>query len=298
MTFRTITCLGVLLLSTFSSLALNAQPQSPRPLPLWPAGPPLAQGTADADIPTLTAYLPTINPTGTAVVIAPGGGYRTLALDHEGADVAHWMNDHGVAAFVLKYRLGPRYSYPAQLDDAQHAIRSVRAQAASLGLNLHRIGIMGFSAGGHLAALAGTLYDGGLQTGDAIDRTSSRPDFLILAYPVITMLGPYVHAGSRAALLGNTPTPALLDTLSPEKHVNKQTPPTFLFATSDDRVVPVQNSVLFYQALLAAGVPAEMHLFAHGAHGAGLAGDQPLLAAWPALLAGWMRSRDYMADKP
>ena len=291
---------GAILLTLSISLpGLHAQQLAPRPL--WPGAAPLATGAAEPDVPTLTAFLPTENPTGTAVVIAPGGGYRMLSLQHEGDDVAHWMNAHGIAAFVLKYRLGPRYHHPAELLDAQRALRTVRAQAAAFGLHADRIGIMGFSAGGHLAAVAGTLPSGALTTGDAVDHTSARPDFLILAYPVITMAQPYVHKGSRDALLGDAPTPALLDLLSAEKQVGKHTPPTFLFATSDDTVVPVQNSVLFYTALLAAGVPAEMHLYAHGAHGAGLAADlaanQPQLATWPNLLAHWMQSRGYMAQE-
>ena len=259
---------------------------------LWPKGAPGAQGDEEIDKPTLTAFLPPFNPTGTAVVIAPGGGYQQLAISKEGADVARWLNAHGVAAFVVKYRLGPKYHNPIELGDAQRAIRTVRAKAGEYGVRTDRIGICGFSAGGHLAATAGTKFEGGKAGAtDLIERVSSRPDFLILGYPVITMEAPLAHAGSVRNLLGDSPDPALVRELSAETQVTAQTPPTFLFATTDDTVVPVMNSVLFYSALVKAGVPVEMHLFQHGAHGAGLAAANPELSVWPELLIKWMRER-------
>ncbi len=274
---------------------LKAQGGAPVAAPLWSNGVPMAQGTGEADSPTLTAYLPPANPTHTAVVIAPGGGYSHLSMQKEGEDIALWLNARGVAGFVLKYRLGPKYHNPVELGDAQRAIRTVRAQAAKLGFSSDHIGMWGFSAGGHLAASAGTLYNAGPPaTADAIDKESARPDFLILAYPVITMDEKYAHLGSRKSLLGENPDAALVDALSPEKHVNAKTPPTFLFATTDDGTVPVMNSILFYSALVAAKVPVEMHLYAHGPHGVGLAPGFLDLKGWPELLATWLRSRGLM----
>jgi acetyl esterase/lipase len=266
------------------------------PMPLWTGGAPGAVGSAEEDTPTLTAYLPAANPTKTAVVIAPGGGYVHLAAVKEGSDVAAWLNARGVAAFVLKYRLGPRYHNPIELGDAKRAIRTVRADAAKYGIAPDHIGMWGFSAGGHLTASTGTLFDAGNSAAaDRIEQQSSRPDFLILAYPVITMLDPYVHQGSRLYLLGDAPTEAQQRAMSAELQVTAQTPPTFLFSTTDDKTVPVMNSVMFYSALVRAGVPAEMHLFEHGAHGSGLAAANPQLSGWTDLLIKWMRERGYAA---
>ena len=269
---------------------------APAPMLLWPNGAPGAVGSADDDQPTITAYIPASNPTKTAVIVAPGGGYQHLSMVKEGSDVAAWLNARGVAAFVLKYRLGPKYHSPIELGDAQRAIRTVRADAAKYGIAADQIGMWGFSAGGHLTASAGTMYDqGNASAADPIERQSSRPDFLILAYPVITMLDPYVHKGSRLYLLGDAPTLAQEQAMSPELHVTAQTPPTFIFSTTDDKTVPVMNSVLFYSALVRAAVPAEMHLFQHGAHGSGLALANPQLAPWTELLIKWMREREYAA---
>lgn len=264
---------------------------------LWPDGAPGAQGSADVDQPTLTVYLPSgVNATKTGVVVAPGGGYQHLAIEKEGTAVAQWLNAQGVAAFVLKYRLGPTYHNPIELGDAQRAIRMVRAHAAEYGVAEDHIGMCGFSAGGHLTATAGTHFDAGNPSAtDPIDRQGSRPDFLILGYPVITLEAPYAHTGSRKYLLGDDPDPALVQSLSAELQVTKETPPTFLFSTTDDKTVPVMNSVMFYSALVKAGVPAEMHLFQHGAHGAGLAAANPELSVWPDLLIKWMRERGYAA---
>jgi acetyl esterase/lipase len=264
---------------------------------LWPEGAPGALGDADDDKPTLAVYLPAgVNATKTGVVVAPGGGYQHLAMQKEGEDIALWLNARGVAAFVLKYRLGPKYHHPIELGDAQRAIRMVRANAAEYGVALDHVGMWGFSAGGHLTATAGTKYDAGNSAADdVISRQSSKPDFLILAYPVITLMDPQAHMGSRKYLLGDVPDPALVQSLSAETQVTKETPPTFLFATTDDKTVPVANSILFYSALVKAGVPVEMHLFQHGAHGAGLAAANPQLSVWPSLVEKWMRERGYAA---
>ena len=271
-------------------LNLFAEPQT---IPLWENGAPGALGSADTDKPMLTIYL-ALQPsdTHTAVIIFPGGGYGMLASNHEGRQVANWFNSLGVTAFVLNYRLGPHYHHPIELGDAQRAIRMVRSRAAEFEVSPDRIGILGFSAGGHLASTAGTHFDGGnASAADPIDRVSSRPDFMILAYPVISFVAPYSHRGSANNLLGENADPKLLAELSNELHVTAQTSPTFLFSTDADTVVPSENSVAFYLALRKAGVPAEMHIFEKGPHGVGLDLGDPALGEWPTLLANWMRSR-------
>jgi acetyl esterase/lipase len=280
-----------------STVSAVSQGGAGKTLPLWRAGAPGALGDEEIDRPTLTVFLPVVaNVTKTGVVVAPGGSYQHLSMDKEGFAVARWLNEHGVAAFVLQYRLGPKYHHPVELEDTQRAIRMVRAQAADYGIATDHIGMWGFSAGGHLTATAGTHFDGGkADASDAIEQQGSRPDFLVLAYPVITFKEPDLHRGSLKYLLGDTPDPALVDSLSEETQVTKDTPPTFLFTTTDDKTVPVMNSVMFYSALVKAGVPAEMHIFQSGAHGAGLAPANPQLSDWPDLLAKWMRERGYMA---
>jgi acetyl esterase/lipase len=260
---------------------------------LWPQGAPGALGPEDRDRPSLTISLaPADRANGTAVVVCPGGGYGGLALDHEGKQIAEWLNAHGVAAFILKYRLGPRYRHPVPLQDAQRALRTVRARAREWGVNPHRIGIWGFSAGGHLASTAATHFDAGQpDAADPIERESCRPDFAILAYPVITLTRPYTHMGSRNNLLGADPDPKLIEALSNEKQVTAQTPPTFLFHTGADTAVPPENSVMFYEALRRAKVPAELHIYENGPHGVGLAARDPVLSSWPRRLADWLAGR-------
>ncbi|HEY4320412.1 MAG TPA: alpha/beta hydrolase [Gemmatimonadales bacterium] len=269
--------------------ALGAQSAAPRPTPiaLWATAASGALGDTPADIPTITVYRPE-HPNGAAIVICPGGGYSALA-DYEGHDPALWLNKLGITAVVLTYRLGPRYHYPAPFLDAARAVRYTRAHAAEWQLDTARIGIMGFSAGGHLAATLGTHFDSGNpQAADPIDRLSSRPAILVLAYPVISMTDSLMHAGSRLNLLGPNPTADLIHLLSNETQVTAQTPPTFLFATMDDPVVKVQNSVAFADALRRAGVQYELHLYPHGPHGVGLAQDRPELAGWTLLLEQWL----------
>jgi acetyl esterase/lipase len=266
-------------------------------MPLWPGGAPGAVGNEEADRPTLSVYLPAAEKaTATGVVVCPGGRYSGLAVDHEGRQIAAWLNSLGVAAFVLKYRLGPRYRHPAPLQDAQRALRLVRQRAGEFGVAPDRIGIWGFSAGGHLASTAGTHFDAGDPSApDPIDRMSCRPDFLILAYPVVSFTTPYAHAGSRRNLLGENPDPSLAESLSNEKQVTARTPPAFLFHTDEDKGVPAENSVLFYLALRKAGVPAELHVYQRGKHGVGLAQSDPVLSTWPDRLAGWLRVRGLLA---
>ncbi|HLM99085.1 MAG TPA: alpha/beta hydrolase [Bryobacteraceae bacterium] len=262
---------------------------------LWPGGAPGALGNDDADRPSLTIYLPPSNGVQSGVVVCPGGGYGMLAVDHEGKQIADWLNARGVAAFVLRYRLGPRYHHPIELGDAQRALRFVRSHAPEYGITTDKIGIWGFSAGGHLASSAGTHFDSGnASAADAIDRVSSRPDFMILAYPVISLTTQYVHRGSLRNLLGDNPDPQLAASLSNETQVTPQTPPAFLFHTTTDSGVPVENSVLFYLALRKAGVPAEMHIYEQGPHGVGLALFDPILSAWSRQLEPWMRLHGWM----
>jgi acetyl esterase/lipase len=271
---------------------LNAQ----APVPLWPSGAPGALGAGDEDTPSVTAYLPPADrAVGTGVVVFPGGGYAHLTVDKEGVQVAHWLNDLGVAAFVVHYRLGPRYHHPIMLEDARRAMRLVRARASEWSIDPHRIGVIGFSAGGHMASTAGTHFDrGNAASADVVERQSSRPDFMVLVYPVITMDMPFAHRGSRTNLLGENPSPQLVRTMSNETQVTPDTPPAFLVASTDDAVVPVENTLLFYRALHDAGVPVEMHVYEHGQHGFGLGQDDAALATWPALCAEWMRRHAWL----
>jgi acetyl esterase/lipase len=254
---------------------------------LWEGSAPGALGNDDSDIPTLTDYPPAKATSDAAIIVAPGGSYRNLASNHEGRQVANFLNAAGLHAFVLKYRLGPRYHHPVELGDAQRAISLVRARAKEFHVSPNRIGIMGFSAGGHLASSASTHYD-----------TASRPDFAILVYPVISLTASYTHQGSLHNLLGETPDPKLVQELSSELQVTPQTPPTFLFSTSADTTVPPENTVAYYLALHKAGVPAEMHVFQNGPHGVGLGLSDPALSAWPTLLLNWLRTRGLLTTEP
>jgi acetyl esterase/lipase len=262
-------------------------------LPLWSGPAPGALGTQDSDIPAITVFLPrTMTQNTPAMIVCPGGGYVSLAMNHEGRQVAGYLNSMGIAAFVLRSRLGPRYHHPIELGDVQRAIRTLRSHAAEWRLDASRIGIIGFSAGGHLAMSVSTLFDAGnANAADVVDRAGSRPDFVVLGYPVISMTEVWTHQGSRNNLLGTNPDPELAKSLSGELAVTKQTPPTFIFQTNADTTVPAENSVYYYLALRKAGVPAEMHIFEKGAHGVGLANDDPALSEWSKLLANWLRGR-------
>lgn len=297
---------ALIALLAFATLP-TAQAQQQQPLPalpisdgqvvrLWSGAAPGALGTDDSDIPALTVYLPrTMNARTPAMIVCPGGGYRNLASNHEGRQVAGYLNSLGIAAFVLRYRLGPRYHHPIELGDAQRAIRTLRSRAEEWRLDPARIGIAGFSAGGHLAMSASTLFDAGSPSaGDIIERSSSRPDIVVLGYPVISMTAPWTHAGSKTNLLGDGADPDLARRLSGENAVTKATPPTFIFQTNEDRVVPAENSLQYFLALRQAGVPAEMHVFEKGPHGVGLANDDASLAPWSTLLANWLRGRAFL----
>jgi acetyl esterase/lipase len=279
--------------------SLMAHATSLPPLPLWPNGAPGALGNADADTPTLTAFLPEPGKAcGTAIVICPGGGYGFLA-DYEGATHAQWLASHGIAGLVLKYRLGPKYHHPAMLNDAARALRLARAKAKEWNYDPARIGIMGSSAGGHLASTLLTHFDAGdPNNADPVERESSRPDFGILCYPVITM-GEKTHAGSKENLLGKNPSPELIELLSNEKHVTKDTPPCFIWATGEDQVVPVENSLDFAYALRKAGVPFDLHIYQKGGHGGPMGEPKSDLSAnylhpWAGDLLFWLRQNGWL----
>ncbi|MBN1479321.1 alpha/beta hydrolase [candidate division KSB1 bacterium] len=265
-------------------------PAEPFTQPLWPAGAPLGE-EATADDPELTVYVPE-HPNGAAVVIFPGGGYWGLAMDHEGHQVAQWLNSFGVAGIIVSYRRGPGASHPVPLLDAQHSIRTVRHYAEEWKINPSRIGVLGFSAGGHLASSTGVHFDAGeIDSDDPIKRQSCRPDFMVLVYPVITMTQDYMHKGSRNNLIGEFPDPELAKKMSSESQVTAETPPTFLILSDADTAVPAENSVTFYLALRRAGVPAEMHIFEKGRHGFGLGQLDAILHDWMDLCQQWMQQR-------
>jgi acetyl esterase/lipase len=267
------------------------------PLPLWTNAAPGALGTGGNDIPTLTPYLPDpAQATGAAMIICPGGGYSHLA-PHEGNDYALWLNQHGIAGFVLKYRLGLNgYHHPAMLQDAARAMRLVRANAADWKIDPRRTGIMGSSAGGHLASTLLTHFDSGNPSAeDPIERQSSRPDLGILCYAVITM-GQYAHVGSRNSLLGPNPSPELLQYLSSELQVTTNTPPCFLWTTYEDKTVPMENTMMFASALRKNGIPFALHIYQKGAHGLGLADKPPFLHphAWANDCLIWLKEQKFL----
>ena len=294
MPIKTLLGATIILLSlTLTTPTANSQSRlGSTPIVLWPSGAPGAVGNQPEDIPTLTPYTPREYLTHAAVIVCPGGGYTRLA-DHEGRPVAEWLNSLGITAFVLKYRHGPRYHHPAPLQDAARAVRMVRARAKEWNLDPNRIGILGFSAGGHVASTIGTHFDqGSANATDPIERVSSRPDRLILIYPVITMRE-FTHAGSKRQLLGENPSNELVALLSNDEQATKQTPPSFLVHTADDAGVPVENSLRFAEALRKNGVGFELHIYEHGPHGFGLGGNDPVLLSWPVRCADWLKRQGF-----
>ena len=290
---KTITALLCILCSLNTVTA-----QTNLSFPLWPDGAPGALGTNATDIPTLTMFLPAPDKaTGAAIVICPGGGYGHLA-DHEGSHYARWLNEQGIAGFVLKYRLGSKgYRHPAMMNDAARAIRIVRARAAELKLDTQRVGIMGSSAGGHLASTLLTHWDAGdTNSADAIERQSSRPDAVILCYPVVTLTDPFTHKGSRANLLGTNPPPDLVKELSAELQVNKSSPPCFIWSTEEDKTVPVENSLQLAAALRRAGVRFDLHIYERGPHGIGLGNksfDTEKFHPWTKACEFWLKEHKF-----
>ena len=271
----------------------------PAEIPLWAGQAPGALGTGAGDIPTLTPFLPDPHvATGAAMVVFPGGGYEMLAA-HEGKGYAHWLNAHGVAAFVLKYRLGSAgYRHPVMLEDAARAVRTVRGRAGEWHVDPQRIGIIGSSAGGHLAATLLTHFDQGRpDSPDPVERQGSRPALGVLCYAVISMEAPATHGGSKRHLLGPSPAPALAEALSAEKQVTADTPPCFLWSTREDPMVNVSNSLDFARALQRHGVPFELHVFQKGGHGIGLGGKDPQDAAglhpWTRECIRWLQEQHF-----
>jgi acetyl esterase/lipase len=264
-------------------------------IPLWSNGAPGKLRDRPQDIPTLTAYLPAPElRNGASMLILPGGGYENLA-DHEGAGYAEWFVKQGVACYVLEYRLASSgYRHPAMLQDVTRGLRMVRAFARRDGLDPTRIGIIGSSSGGHLAARLLTHFEAGNPAApDLVERESSRPDLGILCYPVITM-GEFTHAGSHQNLLGDNPPADLVVLLSNEKHVTAQTPPCFIWSTGEDKLVPVENSLMFADALRRAGVPFDLHIFEQGEHGLGMGRRGPPAPPWTDPLLFWLRQRQFI----
>jgi len=286
---KVLSCVAFLVLATYASAVPAGET-----FRLWSTDAPGALGQTDQDIPTLTPYTPeSPKANGTAIVICPGGGYGGLA-GHEGDGYATYLSDQGFSCFVLKYRLGSKgYRHPVMLQDAQRAIRTVRSQADKW--NIQHVGIMGSSAGGHLASTAVTHFDAGKSNAeDAVERASSRPDFGIFCYPVITMEDGVTHGGSKQNLLGKTPDAALVELLSNEKQVTKDTPPCFVWSTGEDKAVPVENSLRFVSALQKAGVPYDFHVYQKGAHGIGLSSGKNGIPAgdvhpWGKDLLFWLK---------
>jgi acetyl esterase/lipase len=279
-----------------SSFAAETQaPKAPASvLRLWPENAPGALGDKPTDVPSLTPYLPDpANRNGASILILPGGGYGHLA-DHEGKGYAEWFVAHGVTAYVLKYRLGPAYHHPVMLQDAARALRLVRSYAKRDGLDPARVGVIGSSAGGHLAATLVTQFDAGQpDAADPVDRESSRPDLGILCYPVITM-GEFTHAGSKLNLLGKNPAPELVTRLSAELSVTSQTPPCFVWSTEEDKTVPVENSLLFASALRKAHVPFSLHIYEKGPHGLGMGRPGKPAPPWTDDLLYWLKERKFL----
>ena len=260
---------------------------------LWPDGVPGSKGDEPKDHPSMQVYLPMQgNATGAAVLICPGGGYGHLAMDHEGKQIAEWLNSFGVAGVVLDYRhRGNGYGYPAPLDDAQRAMRLIRSNSKLWAIDPGKIGVLGFSAGGHLASTVTTLFDTDYgKAGEETDALSSRPDFSVLCYPVISMTQPFMHIGSRNNLLGKEDAPELEKLMSTELQVTDKTPPVFLLHAGDDRGVPVENSLAFYKAMLKAKVPGQVHIYDKGGHGFGLGKGKGTTEGWPNVCRDWILS--------
>ncbi len=291
-----------------ASLASKPPTGFSREIVLWPEGAPGALGKSDADIPKLFLFpapsepeLPhRREPPRPAVIVLPGGGYRILMSEKEGASEAHWLNAHGVIAFVLEYRLGPRYHFPAPMLDGARAMRYVRFHAAELGVDPKRIGLWGFSAGGHLAGYLATVHDpGNPKSADPVDRVSDRPDFAILSYARLSMDPSIPRPTNLDALIGDHPSQEILNAISISLHVTADTSPCFIFSTTADKQVNSLTATAFYDALKRAGVPAELHIFERGPHGVGLGEgyrDLPELAVFPTLVRSWMEMHDWMGE--
>jgi len=296
---------GVAFAAGLAAAQSTPNPAPPPPPPagntilLWPNGAPSAVGDTAEDKPRLAPFLVKGPGLHTAVIIAPGGGYSHEVYDREGTRIAQWLNAHGVSAFVLIYRLSPRYYYPVPLLDGKRAVRWVRSHAADYGVDPAKVGVMGFSSGGHLMGYVGTHFDAGdPSSADPVERTSSRPDFAIVAYGLFTMEVSVNGTGLLKGLTGDNRTDAVLHDLSSDLFVTAQTPPFFIFATTSDKTVNAMNSTHLYNALKTAGVPVELHIFEPGVHGVDLAQQYPALKVWPVLMDTWMQSHGWMPAEP
>jgi acetyl esterase/lipase len=295
-----------------------AQIRLPEPVFLYQGSAPGSLGNDEADRPRFYPFMPAKRSTSAAVLVIPGGGYEHVVIGHEGFQIAAWLNAQGMPAFVLDYRVKP-YRYPVEIDDGRRAMRIIRAHAAEYGVDPNRIGVWGSSAGGHLASSLGTHCENGTTTvtnaeasntnsanasaananagitnADAADAVSCKPNFMVLEYPVISMIAPEAHHGSALNLLGPDPDPKLVHDYSNQNAVTADTPPTFLFATIHDPTVPVENTLDFYNALVKAHVSAEMHIYDYADHGCGLCGSIIPLATWPALVRNWFIQHSYL----
>lgn len=287
--------LPLLLVSSTISHAQSTQ-ALPQPIPLWPSEVPLAQGAVPSDKPQITPYIPLHPTTTTGIVVIPGGGYASISMPTEGVQVAQFLNAAGIPAFVLQYRVGPGCHYPVQFEDGKRAIRFVRSRAAEY--HLDKIGVMGFSAGGHLASELGVSFDAGTpEDADPVERMSSRPDFMVLGYPVIAPTGSSA-TGTFQNLLGQNLDPKMVELLSTDLHVTPQTPPTFLVCADDDKSVSSENAVRFYLALHRAGVPAELHIYEHGRHAFSMAVNNPFVGDWTVHLFDWLRMNGFVENSP
>jgi acetyl esterase/lipase len=271
-----------------------------RVVTLWPNGAPGAHGTADGDVPKLYVYPAKANPTGTAVIVMPGGGYTALVTEKEGGVEARWLSEHGVTAFVLQYRLGPEYEFPAPMLDGARAVRWVRSQAASLGINPGKVGVWGFSAGGHLAGYMASIHDGGNASAqDPIDRLGDRPDFAILSYGRLSMDKGFTPEPVMPGLLGAHATQMQIDAISPVLHVTKDNSPSFIYSTTADQKVNSRNATAFYDVLQQTGIPVELHIFELGVHGTGMGQgikDAAEVSVFPILLQHWMQLHGWMGE--
>lgn len=297
--FRAIATLGLAFIFSGASHCFSQEARKFE-LKLWEKGAPGALGTAEKDIPKLMVSLPASDKITSALVICPGGGYGGLAMDHEGHQIAQWANDIGMAAIICDYRhRGKGYGHPAPSDDAKRAVQTVRSNAESWNIDPSKVGMIGFSAGGHLTSTVLTQYSlGDENAADPIERFSSRPDFGILCYPVILFGHPKGHKGSEKNLLGDTADEDLLKSFQSAARVTKDTPPTFLFHTYEDKPVPAENSLEFYAAMVREGVPGELHFYEKGPHGVGLAKTIPGTSDWPQALQRWLSLREIVEMKP
>lgn len=288
--------LAVLVVSLQPASAQTVSAQGiPKPIPLYQGTPPGALGHGVRDIPLLYVMLPKKPTTSAAVLVIPGGAYNHVAIGQEGFQIGEWLRAQGMPAFVLDYRVAPKYHYPVEIEDGMRAMRLIRAHAKDWGVDPNRIGVWGSSAGGHLASTLGTHCNKpNTNASDPIDRLSCKPDFMILAYPVISMRSAITNKPTRLSLLGPHPSPALVREMSNELHVTPSTPPAFIFVTQRDPAVPVQNSLDFYSALTRNRVPSELHVFDYGIHGCGLCGSILPLRTWPSLLRRWLVDHSWL----